>query len=223
MPVRIHARPDDMLSDHEMEPWRDIPAAIAADVSADVGVIDAAIRPVGGIASRPRLFGRAVTVLCEPPDFGAVVQSLDIVGAGDVLVIAAHGDCRNAMIGEILSGYLRDRGCAGILCDGAVRDVETLGAWPDFPVFARGIVPRGPSSSEHGAINLKVNITGCAVDPGDLIIGDGDGVAILTPFAARTYLSAARDRLEKEAGWIKSFASGRSARDTFGLSALQEI
>src|SRR3546814_2050700 len=77
---------------------------------------------------QPRLFGRAVTAMCEPPYFGAVVQSLDVIRAGDVLVIAANGDCRNAMIGEILGGYLRGRGCAGILCDGAVRDVEVGGA-----------------------------------------------------------------------------------------------
>ena len=223
MAGRIYARPENMLSDDEMALWRAIPAAVAADVSAEVGVIDLAIRPVGGIACQPRLFGRAVTAMCEPPDFGAVVQSLDVIRAGDVLVIAANGDCSNAMIGEILSGYLRERGCAGILCDGAVRDVETLGGWSDFPVFARGIVPRGPASSEHGAINTRVNIGGCSVDPGDLVIGDGDGVAILSPAAARTYLTAARDRLEKEAGWIKSFASGRSARDTFGLAALQQV
>lgn len=223
MAVRIHVRPENMVSDDEMELWRAIPAAVAADLSPDIGVIDPAIRPVGGIACQPRLFGRAVTAMCEPPDFGAVVQSLDFIRAGDVLVIAANGDCRNAMIGEILSGYLRKRGCAGILCDGAVRDVETLGGWSDFPVFARGIVPRGPASSEHGAINQRVTVGGCSVDPGDLIIGDGDGVVVLSPTAARTYLTAARDRLEKEAGWIKAFASGRSAKETFGLGALQQV
>lgn len=219
MSVRIHPGAVDRLADHEIDPWRDIPTAVAADMSAEICVIDPAIKAVGAFSDRLRLFGRAVTVLAEPPDFGAVVHALDVVQAGDVLMIAAGGNGDTAMIGEILGGHLRARGCTGIVCDGAVRDVGVIGAWPDFAVFARSVMPRGPSSIEHGAINRSVIIGNCTVNPGDLIMGDPDGLVILSPAAVRTHLDAARAKLKKEAGWVSALASGRSARDVFGLPA----
>src|SRR5215207_3230780 len=106
--------------------WREVPSAIAVDLDLEPGQIDPAIRPLLPPGQQPRLFGRAVTVQCEPPDFGAVLHALEVAQPGDVLVIAAGGDAHTAMIGEILSGHLRSRGAVGLVVDGAVRDVATL-------------------------------------------------------------------------------------------------
>ena len=142
MPVIIHAAPARDLTPAEIDRWRGVPVAVAVDLGRDVGQIDPAIRPLRPPGRQPRLFGRAVTALCEPPDFGAVLHALDLVEPGDVLAIAAAGHAETAMIGEILGGYLRRRGCRGLVCDGAVRDVATLAGWDDFAVFARWITPR---------------------------------------------------------------------------------
>src|SRR5579871_1707462 len=91
------------LTDAEIARWRDVPVAIAVDLSHE-SQIDPAIRPINPPGKQPRLFGRAVTVSCTPPDFGAVVHALEHVGKGEVLMIAAGGDSVTAMIGEILSG-----------------------------------------------------------------------------------------------------------------------
>ena len=123
---------------------------------------------------QPKLFGRAVTARCEPPDFGAVLHALDQINHGDVLVIAADGRNDAAMIGEILGGHLRRCGGAGLICDGAIRDIATLSQWPDFSVFARSVNPRVPTEAAKGAVNSPVNIGGRLINPGDLMIGDDE-------------------------------------------------
>ena len=216
MTVAIHPDPGPAIPAAEADAWRAIPVAIAVDLVRGVGHLDPAIRPLNPPGRQPRLFGRAVTVRCEPPDFGAVVQVLDIIGPGDVLMIAAAGNPGHAMIGEIAGGHLRRRGATGIVCDGAVRDVATLSGWPDFSVHARFITPRGPVSAERGAITLPVEIGGQTVHPGDLVIGDDDGVVVLSPETVRARIGDARNRVALEARWIESLSSGRSAEETFG-------
>jgi len=217
MPVTIHAAPASDLTSAEIDRWRSVPVPVAVDLGRDVGQMDPAIRPLRPPGQQPRLFGRAVTALCEPPDFGAVLHALDLVGAADVLVIAAAGHAETAMIGEILGGHLRRRGGLGVVCDGAVRDVGTLVGWDDFSVFTRWITPRGPSSAERGAVNLPVVIGGRLVTPGDLIIGDDNGLVALSPASVRTRIGDAEATLAREAGWEASLSAGRSMRETFGL------
>jgi len=206
-----------MLTDAEIAPWRTIPAAIAVDLARDIGQIDPAIRPLRPPGQQPPLFGRAVTALCEPPDFGAVLRALEHVGPGKVLVIAAGGVREFAMIGEILCGYLHRRGAAGVVCDGAVRDVAAIAGLSDFAVFSRWITPRGPTAAERGAVNAPVVIGGARVSPGDLIIGDDDGLVCLSPQDVRGRLAAAQAKVAKEAEWIAELQAGNSVKDVFGL------
>jgi 4-hydroxy-4-methyl-2-oxoglutarate aldolase len=134
-------------------------------------------------------------------------------------MIAAAGNSEFAMIGDILGGHVRKRGAVGVVCDGAVRDVATLASFSDFAVFTRFVTLRGPLSAEHGSINVPVVIGGRVVSPADLVIGDDDGLVALSPFTVRSRLIDAKDRQAREAGWIDSLTSGRSARETFALEA----
>lgn len=217
MPVTLYSPPPSPLTEAEISRWRPVPVAVAVDLGRDAGQIDPAIRPLRPAGSQPRLFGQAVTVRCEPPDFGAVLQALDVIRPGQVLVIDAGGHRDTAMIGDILSGHLRAKGVAGLVCDGAVRDTGTLGTWDDFPVFSRWITPRGPTGADRGAVNLPVVIGGCLVSPGDLVIGDDDGLVSLTPATVRQRIADAGAKLSREDGWIKGLASGKSAAEVFGL------
>ena len=219
MPITVQNRPVDTLSQAEIDRWITIPVAIAVDVSDTACQIDPAIHALCPPGRQPRLFGRAVTALCEPPDFGAVLQALDLIQPGDVLVIAASGHGETAMIGEILGGHLRRLGARGIVCDGAIRDVAQLAAWPDLPTFTRAITPRGPASMERGVVNAVVTIGGCLVSPGDLIIGDDDGLVALSPAAIRAYIGGAESKRAREDTWQKSLANRHSAAETFELPA----
>ena len=158
MPVTLYTPPASGLTQAEIARWARVPVAVAVDLGRDAGQIDPAIRPLRPAGMQPRLFGQAVTVRCEAPDFGAVLQALDVIRRGQVLVIDAAGHRDAAMIGDILSGHLRNKGIAGVVCDGAVRDTGTLGGWDDFSVFSRWITPRGPTGADRGAVNLPVVI-----------------------------------------------------------------
>lgn len=217
MSIIVQARPVDTFAPDLVERWRGISVAVAVDVSDGACQIDPAIRPLCPPGRQPRLFGRAVTARCEPPDFGAVLYALDLLQPGDVLMIAAGGRTVTAMIGEILGNHVRRRGGRGIVCDGAVRDVAQLVAWTDLSVFARAVNPRGPVSMERGEVNVAVTVGDRTVHPGDLLLGDDDGLAALDPAAARAFIAAAEAKRDRETTWLASLDQGRSVMETFGL------
>lgn len=217
MPVTVVEGRATKTNRAEVDRWRTVPVAVAVDLGGGAGQIDPQVRPLLPAGRQPRLFGRAVTALCEPPDFGAVLHAADRIEPGDVLVIAASGHAETAMIGEIVSGYVRRRGGVGLVCDGAIRDVATLAAWPDFSVFTRFVTPRGPSSANRGTVNGPAVVGGRIVSPGDLVIGDDDGLVVLSPLAVGTRIADAEAKLALEAQWETSLAAGRSARETFAL------
>jgi 4-hydroxy-4-methyl-2-oxoglutarate aldolase len=217
MVVTVHAKSKSIAFAQEIDRWRKVPTAVVADVSDGACLIDPAIRPLMPPGQQPRLFGFAVTAICEPPDFGAVLHALDHVERGDILVIDAKGQGDNAMIGEILGGHLRRKGAAGIVCDGAVRDVAELAGWTDLPVFTRYITPRGPTGVQLGQVNVPAKIGRRSIDPGDLIIGDDDGLVSLNVEMIRTLIEKAEAKLALEVKWQASLAAGKTIKETFGL------
>lgn len=217
MAVTVHSKPKPGVTAQEIERWRKVPTAIVADVSDGACLIDPAISPLMPPGQQPRLFGFAVTAVCEPPDFGAVLHALDKIEPGDILVIDAKGNRHNAVIGEILGGHLRRKGAAGIVCDGAVRDVAELAGWKDLSVFTRHITPRGPTAAQRGAVNAPARIGGHVIAPGDLIIGDDDGLVFLNEALIRTLIENAEAKLAVEVKWQESLATGKSIKETFGL------
>ncbi len=219
MPVVVEDHPPQACPTAAIERWRNVPVAVAVDVSHAECQIDRSIRPLCAPGQQPRLFGRAVTALCEPPDFGAVLYALDRITPGDVLVIAAGGHTETAMIGEILGGHLRRLGACGLVCDGAVRDVAELARWSDLSVFSRAITPRGPTSADRGRVNCSVVVGGRLVSPGDLIIGDDDGLVALDPKSIAKFITGAEAKLAKEAEWQASLAANRTVAETFHLGS----
>lgn len=133
-------------------------------------------------------------------------------------MIAAGGNGEHAMIGEILGGLIRRRGAVGMICDGAIRDVGELAKWSDFPVFTRHITPRGPTAGVRGLINAPVVCGGVAVRPGDLVIGDDDGLVALAPALVRGCIGDAEAKLKLEAGWQTSLEAGATMAATLGLA-----
>jgi 4-hydroxy-4-methyl-2-oxoglutarate aldolase len=219
MTVTVHTAPA-RLSDAALARWRDLPAALISDAAPPARLIDPAIRPLRPVGTQPFLFGQAVTVRVDPPDFGAMLYVLDEVQPGDVLCVDAGGNAETAMIGMILSGQLRRKGVSGLILDGAVRDVATLADWNDFAVFARHITPRGPTGAEGGVVNAPITLGGALVEPGDLIFGDDDGLVCLpkTFAASGSNLGPVWARGELEAEWEGALEAGDSAASVFGLS-----
>lgn len=196
--------------------WQHIPVAVAVDL-APAQQISPAIRPLRPAGQQPRLCARAVTVHCTAPDFGAVLHAIGQTGAGQVLVIAASGHAANAMIGDVLGGQLHTQGAAGIICDGAIRDTATLARLENFAVYTRHITPRGPTGAAHGAVNVAISFGGCVVRPGDLILGDDDGLVALPINRLAELIDAAEAKLRLEAEWSRRLAAGDPVSSIFGL------
>ena len=219
LPTIIHRVSIPHLPTSLVEAWAGVPVTIAVDLFQGHTLVDPAIRPLRPFGDAPRLAGRAVTAWCEPGDYGPVHHAIAVAGRGDVVVVDAGGRPDRAMIGELLSGAARRKGIAGVVVDGPVRDVGTLAAWGDFPVFARGSTPRGPASMEWGAVNRVVAFGGIEVTPGDIILGDDDGLVVIPAGEAEKRLAAAEAMTRAEVEWEATLAQGRSTVEVFKVPA----
>lgn len=217
MPTRILDAEIVPLRSEEAAAWAAIPVTIVSDVTAGRVIVDPRLRPLRVFAAGKRLAGRAVTAWCERADFGAMLHAIDRAGAGDVVAVDAGGCRQTAYAGEILCGFARRKGIAGLVVDGAVRDIDMLSGWDDFAVFSRGHTPKGPLSKERGTVNGPIVLGGVAVAPGDIILGDNDGLAVIPAGEARFMLRAAQERLGLEEQWVAQLGAGGSLVSTFAV------
>ena len=170
----------------------------------------ARLRPMHGGGA---MAGPALTVKTRPGDNLMVHKALDLAEPGDVIVVDAGGDLTNAIIGEIMSTYAERAGVAGIVINGAIRDADSIRAGA-FPVYAAGVTHRGPYKDGPGEINVPVAIDGMVIEPGDLVLGDGDGI-LCVPFDATDAVYAlASEKVKVEAREIA--AAGNAALDRAG-------
>ncbi|HEX2726637.1 MAG TPA: RraA family protein [Beijerinckiaceae bacterium] len=187
-----------------VELLRGIPTAILSDNMARLFAVGPALRPYHGGAA---LVGSALTVRTRPGDNLMVHKAVDMAQPGDVIVVDAGGDLTNAIVGEILIALARRRGVAGYVVDGAVRDVDAIAA-SDFPVYARGVTHRGPYKDGPGEINVTVSVGGQTIAPGDVVVGDGDGVLAVPRKAAARIAELARAQMGREAATLRAIADG---------------
>jgi 4-hydroxy-4-methyl-2-oxoglutarate aldolase len=185
-------RPDPAL----LAAFNDVSTATLSDAMGRHGALSSAIRPVyEGI----HMVGSALTVLCFPGDNIMTHKALQMVGPGDVLMID-DGDYDTGCFGHKSALNARSRGGVGVVASGSVRDVAMLRR-DRFPTFSRSVSPRAPQKNTPGSINVPVQIGGIVIYPGDIIVGDDDGVVVVPLAMAGVILEKAkfRDRKEQEA------------------------
>jgi regulator of RNase E activity RraA len=154
------------------------------------------------------MVGTAFTIRTRPGDNLAIHQALELVGPGDVIVVDGGGDETRALVGEIMKNVAEHRGAAGYVIDGSIRDVAAF-ASSDFPCFARSVIHRGPYKNGPGAINEPVSIGGAAISPGDIVVGDEDGVVSFSPSIAEELIHAVRAQLAREEETLEAIREGR--------------
>jgi len=154
-----------------------------------------------------RILGPACTVKLYPGDNLMVHKAIDLAQPGDVIVVDAGGFNDHAIIGELMSARAKQRGVAGMVIWGAIRDSAELGAGT-YPVFASGVTHRGPYKNGPGEINVPVTMGGMQVNPGDIIVGDADGLVAVPQEMAERVLASARAILEKETKSMKEIVAG---------------
>jgi 4-hydroxy-4-methyl-2-oxoglutarate aldolase len=217
MPTKIYSHTAKRLTPADLAAWRGIPVTILSDVTSGRVVADPRIRPLRPFLLGRRFAGQAVTVWCERSDFGPMLHAIDVAGEGDVVTVDAGGCLQTAYVGEILCGLARRKKIAGLVVNGAVRDIDTIASWDDFPVYALGNTARGPLSKERGTVNGPIVFGGVAVKPGDIVLGDNDGLAVIPLDEASTVLAIAQERVRMEEKWIAELAAGRTLVDVFSV------
>lgn len=191
----------------------DVPTAVLSDVTTtDDSTLSHDVEPV---APGMSVAGPAITVTAPPGDNLVVHKAVTLASPGDVIVIDAGGYREAGIWGELLSLSCLHNGIDGTVIDGAARDVvelEELG----YPVFARGISPKGSAKNRPGSINVPIACGGVSVEPGDVVVGDADGVAVVRADRAEAVLDAAREKLAAEDELAERLRDGEYIYDVNG-------
>lgn len=206
--IEIHPRKN--LAAPHIKALAGLPTSVVSDV---VGRLlgTTGLRPVN--RSAVTVCGNAVTVKVRAGDNLLIHKALKILEPGDVLVVDGEGDISRALVGEIMMTVAKTNGAVGFVIDGAVRDVEAFEEH-QFPCWARGVNLRGPYKDGPGTINTAITVGGMLVNPGDIILGDSDGVVAITPSLAQEIAVLAKNKVQQEHEMIQSILN-RSYNDSW--------
>lgn len=188
-------RPDPAL----IKQFAGIPVANIGDNMNRICCMNARVRPMNAAP----LLGCAFTVKVRAGDNLLFHKAIDMARPGDIIVIDAQNEQSYAIFGELMIMWLRKRGVTGVVVDGCIRDYDAISRMDTISVYATGITPNGPLKEGGGEINFPVMCGGLVVNPGDIIVGDSDGIVVINPADAPDVLKKAQAQNAKEAQTMK--------------------
>ncbi len=195
-----------------------LPVANVSDSMARVTAAGPTLRPMhasGGMA------GVALTVRSRPGDNLMLHKAIDMAQPGDVIVCDAGGDVTNALMGELMLAYAVRRGVAGFVLNGAIRDLDAIVS-TNLPIYAVGVTHRGPYKDGPGEINVPIALAGMVIEPGDIVLGDSDGVLSVPLADAEAVLKKTEAKQAAEAKQMQDIANGTNDR-TWVDAALRRL
>lgn len=184
-----------------------------SDAMGKRGNMHSSIKPVYLSA---KMAGIAVTAACYPGDNLTIHKAMEIAAPGSILVVNAVGFTEAGLFGDIMALACQIKGIAGAVIDGGCRDIEEI-EQIGFPVFARGVNPGGTVKETLGAIDVPIQCGGVLVTPGDIVVGDRDGVVVVPSERAEEVLDRARKIIARETGIRELLRQGKSTVEIFGL------
>jgi regulator of RNase E activity RraA len=198
--TKVNRPPRDLV-----DPFKEFGTTNITDSLGRFGAMEYNLKP---LLPGTRIVGTAITVRSRPCDNLLIYKAIELSQPGDVIVIGNYQYETNATWGDITSMMARARGVAGMVTDGLARDIAGLRE-VGLPVFARGLIPNSPMKDGPGDINIPVTCGGVLVNPGDIIVGDDDGVVVVPKAMAEMIITKTRDLLAKEEKTIQNIQSGR--------------
>jgi 4-hydroxy-4-methyl-2-oxoglutarate aldolase len=201
------------LSPEQVDVIRRLGPATIYEAQGQTGAMDSSIKPLD-----PAFFvaGSALTVDAKPGDNLILHYALTIAKPGDVLVVDAKGFVEAGPWGDVMTFAARRAGIAGLVIDGSVRDSAAIVA-TGFPVFSRGVCMKGTEKKLPGRVNVRILCGGVEINPGDIVVGDRDGVMVIPAASLEQSIALAVKREEKEAASRTALAQGKTTVDLIGL------
>ena len=196
----------------------ELPASILADVYGRRGTVSGR---VAAVASTMKVAGPALTVEVRPGDNLMIHAALSIAKPGDVIIVDGKGDQTAALIGEIMASQAKAIGVAGMVLDAAVRDTEALRTL-GLPVWSFGFNPCGPTKRVSGRVNHSVSVGGITVNPGDLVVGDADGVVVIERERVAEMIELGRKKVADERKRLDSIARREALTPGWLAGALKD-
>lgn len=195
-------------------------SATISEAQGRTGLLNPYMRPIYPSA---RVAGSAVTVSCQPGDNLMIHAAIEVCQPGDVLVVTTTSESTDGMFGELLATSCQAHGIRGLVIDAGVRDVTDLTAL-EFPVWAKAISAQGTVKATPGSVNVEVVCAGAIIRPGDVIVGDQDGVVVVKRETAAEVAIRGQQRIEKEQKSRERLKAGELGVDFYGLRAkLKEL
>jgi regulator of RNase E activity RraA len=207
------------LTVEELDAWRAIPPAVASDCMNRTQVMDATIK---SITTGAVLCGQARTVTTMVGDCGSVCELIGLAAAGEVIVVDAGGVEDTAVWGGIMTEEAVQRALGGAVVYGAIRDVADMRRL-GFNMFCKAIVPRGPHHGFGGIIDGTIAAAGAVVRPGDIVLGNDDGIVVVPLERAREVLAAAQAHILKELDWVNAIRGGKTIQEMFKIQTSQAV
>ncbi|MGK5079855.1 4-carboxy-4-hydroxy-2-oxoadipate aldolase/oxaloacetate decarboxylase [Janthinobacterium sp. HLX7-2] len=204
---------DQIVSTETLHALRQLGAATVYEAQGAKGALDSGIKP---ISPGMRLAGPAFTVDTRPADNLMLHYAMLKARPGDVLVVDAKGFLEAGVWGDVFTEQAQRIGLAGLVIHGAVRDAAAM-TEAGFPVFSRGLSIKGTGKHQPGRINVSISIGDVSIDPGDIIVGDQDGVVVVRRHEVDEVLAKSRQREEKEAHFRQQIRNGATTVDLLGL------
>jgi len=199
-----------------VEAMKTLPTATIHEAYGGKGAVSHYIKP---IRTGMKLCGPVITIKTRPGDNLIVHKAIYVAKPGDVLLVDTSSFVEAGFWGEIMTEAAQQRGITGLVTDGAVRDTDKI-AEMGFPVFSQGISIKGTTKACLGTINHSITFEGVEVEPGDLIVGDSDGVVVVARRDVPDILEEAKKREEKEKGIIPELRQGKTTLDLYGFSKI---
>lgn len=188
-------------------------AATVYEANGQRDALDPALKPLDPTS---RIAGRAVTVDLEPGDNWFIHVAMLETRPGDILVVDAKGYTQAGPWGDVLTLAAQQRGLAGLVIDGAVRDSQEI-IESGFPVFTRGVCIRKTTKVQRGRVNVPITVGGVLIRPGDILVGDADGLVRVEEQDAANAVSSSSQRAQKENRMREEILAGASTLDLLGL------
>ncbi|MEV5113236.1 RraA family protein [Peribacillus frigoritolerans] len=188
--------------DNLIQQFRNLPTTAISDAMEGLSNLDSAIKP---LKEEFRMAGRALTVKIPVGDNSAVLKAIGEAKPGDIIVVDSKGDTYRAIAGDFVVGMMQTMEIGGLVVDGVIRDLEAIKEL-NFPVFSKGTTVASSGKAGVGETNVPISCGGVTVYPGDIIIGDIDGVVVVPKDKGEEILVKAKDKIMKDEQRAEKYA-----------------